>query len=68
MFAKAVLRQMAASRVGVGEVARRAGMHRNVLARWLDGSGTIRLDQFVRISEVLGFEVRLAPLRTRTSR
>lgn len=54
-----VLRQMATTRVGVGEVARKSGIHRNVLARWLDGAGTIRLDQFLRVAVVLRIKVRV---------
>lgn len=50
---------MAVTRRGIGEVACEAGIHRNVLARWLDGSGTIRLDQFLRVAMVLGIRVRV---------
>ena len=56
---KAVLRQMAVTRRGINEVAREAGIHRNVLARWLNGSGTIRLDQFMRVAAVLRIKVRV---------
>lgn len=59
---------MAASRVGISEVARKAGMHRNVLSRWLEGSGTIRLDQFLRVAAVLGIEVRIGGGQARGSK
>jgi len=56
---KTVLRRMAMSGVGITEVARKSGIHRNVLARWLNGSGTIRLDQFLRVAAVLRINVRV---------
>ncbi|MCC6229858.1 MAG: hypothetical protein IT432_11595 [Phycisphaerales bacterium] len=59
IFTKAVLQRMAASDVGISVVARKAGIHRNVLARWLDGSGTIRLDQFVRVAAALRLRLRV---------
>jgi len=52
-----VLAAMHARGVRMIDVARGARVHRNVLGRWLAGTGTIRLDQFERVCVVLGLVV-----------
>lgn len=56
-IAIAVIRAMQASGITIVAVAAAAGLHRDVVGRWLAGTRSIRVREALRVTESLGLTV-----------